>query len=85
MNLANRKELVQSAAAQRKADSLDYIRQMLRELRDMTAAEDEVFIAYLINMAYFATSDLIRTRYANLVPGNQSPKEVGNGSAFQGP
>ena len=63
----NRKERVQTAATQRKADRLDYVRQMLRELRDMTAAEDEQFIAYIIGMAYAATSDLIRERYANVI------------------
>lgn len=61
------KEAIRTTVAQRKAENLDFVQQMLRELRDMTDAEDEQFISYLIGMAYVATSDVIRTRYANLV------------------
>lgn len=61
------KEQIRTAAVQRKADRLDFVRQMLRELREMTEAEDELFLSHLIGMAYVATSDVIRERYANVV------------------
>ncbi|QDC00363.1 hypothetical protein [Mesorhizobium sp. 8] len=78
------KDKARTNSSIRKAATLDYVREMLRELRDMTDAENEQFITHLIGMAYLATSDVIRTRYANLVSGNHSPKEVRDGSAFQG-
>ena len=57
------KEQIRSAAAQRKSDRLDFVQQMLRELRDMTEAEGEQFITHLIGMSYMATCDVIRERY----------------------
>ena len=64
--LQRQKDDVRTEAAQRKAAMLEYVRDMLRELRNMTAAEGEVFITHLVGMAYTATSDLIRERYANV-------------------
>ena len=72
---------IRALATQRKADKLDYVRQMLRELREMMEAEDEQFIAYLICMAYGATSDLIRQRYANLISDNPQAEGAGNDPA----
>ena len=67
MNTVPARDIDRARSAQRKAETLDYVREMLRELSMMTAAENEQFVTYLINMAYVATSDLIRTRFANLV------------------
>jgi hypothetical protein len=77
------KDQIRSAATQRKAERLDYIRQMLRELREMTEAEEELFITYLIGMAYVATSDLFHERYANLVTDIHPIKGADNGSTYQ--
>jgi hypothetical protein len=54
---------VQTTAERRKSEKLDYVRQMLRELRDMMAAEDEEFLNYLIAMAYVETTDVSRERF----------------------
>lgn len=53
-----------SAAVQRRADTLDYIRQLLGELRSMAQAEREPIVAYFIEMAYIEASDLLREKYA---------------------
>lgn len=78
------KEQIRSAATQRKVDRLDYVRQMLRELRDMTEGEEEQFLTHLIGMAYVATSDVIRERYANVVHDVHLIEGVGKGPIFLG-
>ena len=50
----------QTAMAQRRTDSLDYLQSMLRELRQIAQAERCDMVAYLIEMAYLETSDIIR-------------------------
>lgn len=60
------REQVRTAATKQKMERLDYVRQMLRELRDMVEAEDEQFLTYLIAMAHFAASDVIREKYENI-------------------
>lgn len=44
----------------RRTDALDYLQSMLRELRTLAAAERCDMVAYLIEMAYVETSDIIR-------------------------
>lgn len=44
----------------RRTDALDYLQSMLRELRTIAAAERCDMVAYLIEMAYVETSDVIR-------------------------
>lgn len=44
----------------RRTDTLDYLQSMLRELRTLAEAERCDMIAYLIEMAYIETSDVIR-------------------------
>ena len=50
----------QTAMVQRRTDSLDYLQSMLRELRGIAQAERCDMVAYLIEMAYLETSDIIR-------------------------
>lgn len=50
----------QSAMAQRRTDSLDYLQSMLRELREIAQAERHDMLCYLIEMAYVEASDIIR-------------------------
>ena len=44
----------------RRTDTLDYIQSMLGQLRTMADAERCDMLAYLIEMAYVETSDIIR-------------------------
>lgn len=44
----------------RRTDTLDYVQAMLGELRTMVEAERHDMLAYLIEMAYIETSDIIR-------------------------
>ncbi|MGB3417888.1 MAG: hypothetical protein WBA36_14530 [Mesorhizobium sp.] len=60
------REHARKAAARQKMERLDYVRQMLRELRDMVEAEDEQFLTYLIALAHLAASDVIREKYENI-------------------
>lgn len=50
-------------AVKRKRETLEFVQQMLRELRDMTLAEKEAMTAYLIEMAYVEISDVIRHKH----------------------
>jgi hypothetical protein len=45
---------------QRRTDALDYIQSMLGQLRTMAEAERCDLLAYLIEMAYIETGDIIR-------------------------
>ena len=44
----------------RRTDTLEYVQQMLGELRAMAEAERCDMLAYLIEMAYVEASDIIR-------------------------
>lgn len=44
----------------RRVESLDYIQSMLGQLRTMAQAEHCDMLAYLIEMAYLETGDIIR-------------------------
>ena len=52
--------MARAKAAELRSATLDYTHQLLRELRQLTDAENEQFISYLIGMAYVATGDRIR-------------------------
>ncbi len=43
-----------------RTDTLDYLQSMLGQLRTMAQAERLDMLAYLIEMAYFETGDIIR-------------------------
>lgn len=45
-------------------DTLRHTQEMLRELRLMSAADRDPFLAYLLDMAYLEASDRIRAEYA---------------------
>lgn len=45
---------------ERTTQSLEYIQSMLGQLRNMAQAEQAEMIAYLIEMAYTETSDVLR-------------------------
>lgn len=46
--------------SRRRADTLDYLQQMLGELRTLAEAERYDMLAYLIEMSYIEASDIIR-------------------------
>ena len=46
--------------SRRRAESLEYLRSMLGQLREMAEAERAVMLAYLIEMAYLEASDILR-------------------------
>jgi uncharacterized tellurite resistance protein B-like protein len=45
---------------QKRTETLDYLQQMLGQLRNMAEAERCDFLAYLIEMAYIEAGDIIR-------------------------
>lgn len=46
--------------SRRRAESLEYLRSMLGQLREMAQAERADMLAYLIEMAYLEASDILR-------------------------
>lgn len=56
----------------RRTDTLDYMQSMLGELRTMAQAERYDMLAYLIEMAYLETGDIIR---------GDRPHRIGAGAA----
>jgi len=46
--------------SRRRAESLDYLRSMLGQLRDIAQGERADMLAYLIEMAYVEASDILR-------------------------
>jgi hypothetical protein len=67
----------QGYISRRRAETLDYLRSMLGQLRTMAEAERADMLAYLIEMAYVEVSDIIRgerpLRLADQ-PGNSAHK-----------
>jgi hypothetical protein len=67
----------QNYVSRRRAETLDYLRSMLGQLRTMAEAERADMLAYLIEMAYVEVSDIIRgerpLRLADQ-PGNSAHK-----------
>lgn len=55
----------------RRTDTLEYVQQMLGELRAMAEAERCDMLAYLIEMAYIEASDIIRGQRPSRVHGEQ--------------
>lgn len=55
----------------RRTDTLDYLQQMLGELRAMAEAERCDMLAYLIEMAYIEASDIIRGQRSSRIQGEQ--------------
>jgi hypothetical protein len=47
------------------AETLEYIRAMLRELRSLAKGERAEMLSYLIEMAYVEASDLLRNENAD--------------------
>ena len=58
----------------RHTDTLDYLQQMLGELRAMAEAERCDMLAYLIEMAYIEASDIIRGQRPSRVNGEQGDR-----------
>jgi hypothetical protein len=75
------REQSRAAAVKRRLDKLDYVRQMLRELRDMVEGENEKFLIYLIAMAYFAASDRIREQHDGNIASIDSLKPASQRTA----
>lgn len=58
----------------RRTESLDYIQSMLGQLRTMAQAERCDMLAYLIEMAYLETGDIIRgVRPLRIADGTATP------------
>lgn len=55
----------------RRTDTLDYLQQMLGELRTMAEGERYDMLAYLIEMAYIEASDIIRGQRPSRLQGEQ--------------
>jgi hypothetical protein len=55
----------------RQADTLDYLKQMLGELRTMAEAEQYDMLAYLIEMAYIEANDIIRGHRPSRIQDDQ--------------
>lgn len=58
----------------RRTDTLDYLQQMLGELRAMAEAERCDMLAYLIEMAYIEASDIIRGQRPSRIQGEQGDR-----------
>ncbi len=61
----------------RRTDTLDYLQQMLGELRTMAEAERYDMLAYLIEMAYIEASDIIRGQRPSRIQGEQRDRAAG--------
>ena len=64
-------------AMKRRTDTLDYLQQMLGELRTMAEAGRYDMLAYLIEMAYFEASDIIRGQRPSRIQGEQRDRTAG--------
>ncbi len=51
---------VRELSRRMKRERLDFIRSMLREVREMAEGDGDAFLAYLIEMAYIEASDRLR-------------------------
>ncbi len=60
-----------SDTMKKRTDTLDYLQQMLGELRIMAEAERYDMLAYLIEMAYIEASDIIRRQRPSRVHDEQ--------------
>lgn len=53
-----------------RADSLDFLRSMLVQLHSMAQSQDFSMVAYLIEMAYLETEDVLATVLSSKVREN---------------
>lgn len=51
---------VRELSRRMKRERLDFIRSMLREVREMAEGDGDAFLAYVIEMAYIEASDRLR-------------------------
>ncbi|WP_027168649.1 hypothetical protein [Mesorhizobium sp. WSM3224] len=56
-----------------KLESLRFVQAMLREMRQLTQADGEYFLTYLIDVAYLEVSDRVRVSWAD---GLGSPLQI---------